>query len=784
MSKETFVVNGMTCASCVANVENAVNNLDGVDKAVVNLTTEKMSVDYSGNKVSPEAIEKAVADAGYEAQVYNPDTAKSQEEREEDKIHKVRERLIWSSVFTIPLFYLAMGPMVGLPVPNFLSPHHAALSYALVLLILTVPVMWLGRSFYSNGFRTLAKGHPNMDALVALATSAAFLYSLFGTYHISLGHVHHAHQLYYESVAVILTLITLGKYFETLSKGRTSDAIKKLMHLSAKEATVLRDGKEVKLPVDKVVLGDHIVVKPGEKIAVDGQVISGSSAIDESMLTGESLPIEKSVGKPVFAGSINGQGSLIYEAEKIGKDTLLSQIIKLVEDAQQTKAPIAKIADQVSAVFVPVVMAIAFVSGLFWYFIMGQTFTFAMTVAVSVLVIACPCALGLATPTAIMVGTGLGAEHGILYKRGDVLELAHKADVLVFDKTGTITQGKPQLVSSYTYGNSGVAALQLLASLEAKSEHPLSQAILVAAENANLDVLEMDNFSSLTGRGLTASYAGKTYLAGNQTLMAEEKVDLTSAQADFQNLTADGETPIFLAEDGKLIGLFGVSDQVKADSADMVAALHQMGKEVIMLTGDNDQTAQAIAQKVGIKRVISQVLPQEKSRVISDLQVEGNRAAWKALEDAYKAGKLKAIGISNFQIGDIESLIETAEIKPMVNQILLHISNTPFELVEYCQKNGIAVEAYSPIGHGEILKQPEIGKMAEKYGVSVPQLCIRYTLQLGTISLPKTANPNHMKANAEVDFEISPEDMEILKNFKKIESYGASSGFPVYGGKL
>ncbi|MBS4823702.1 MAG: heavy metal translocating P-type ATPase, partial [Streptococcus salivarius] len=559
MAKEIFVVNGMTCASCVANVENAVNKLDGVDKAVVNLTTEKMSVDYAGDKVSPEAIEKAVADAGYEAEVYNPDTAKSQEEREEDKIHKVRERLIWSSVFTIPLFYLAMGPMVGLPVPNFLSPHHAALTYALVLLVLTVPVMWLGRSFYSNGFRTLAKGHPNMDALVALATSAAFLYSLYGTYHISLGHAHHAHQLYFESVAVILTLITLGKYFETLSKGRTSEAIKKLMHLSAKEATVLRDGKEVKLPVGKVVLGDHIVVKPGEKIAVDGQEISGSSAIDESMLTGESLPIEKSVGKPVFAGSINGQGSLIYEAEKIGKDTLLSQIIKLVEDAQQTKAPIAKIADQVSAIFVPVVMAIALVSGLFWYFVMGQTFTFAMTVAVSVLVIACPCALGLATPTAIMVGTGLGAEHGILYKRGDVLELAHKADVLVFDKTGTITQGKPQLVSSYTYDNSG-ATLQLLASLEAKSEHPLGQAILVAAENANLDLLEMDNFSSLTGRGLTASYAGKTYLAGNQTLMAEEKVDLTSAQADFQSLTADGQTPIFLAEDGKLIGLFGVAD--------------------------------------------------------------------------------------------------------------------------------------------------------------------------------------------------------------------------------
>lgn len=622
MKEETFVVNGMTCASCVINVEKAVNHLDGVEKATVNLTTEKMIVEYQGEPLSPEAISKAVADAGYEAVLYNPETAKSQEEREVDKLHIIRKRLLWSSIFTLPLFYLAMGPMIGLPVPAFVSPGQAPVAYTFVLLVLTIPVMVFGRAFYRNGFRTLLKGHPNMDALVALATSAAFLYSLYGTYHILLGHHHHVHQLYFESVAVILTLITLGKYFETLSKGRTSQAIKKLMHLAAKEATVLRDGEEVKLPVEDLVIGDHILVKPGEKIAVDGQVVSGQSAIDESMLTGESIPIQKTEGSPVFAGSINGQGSLVYQAEKVGRDTLLAQIIQLVEDAQQTKAPIAKIADRVAGVFVPVVMGIALLSGLFWYFIMGETFTFAMTVTISVLVIACPCALGLATPTAIMVGTGLGAEHGILYKRGDVLELAHQAQVMVFDKTGTITQGKPQLSSSYLYSQTK-DALQILSSLEAKSEHPLGQAILDAAKEAHVDLLEMENFSSLTGRGLTARYAGKVYLAGNQTLMEEEGIDVGLAKADLEVLTQDGQTPIFLAEDGKLMALFGVADRIKEDSLEMVASLEKMGKTVIMLTGDNERTAQAIAKKAGIRQVISQVLPQEKSRVIQELQAEG-----------------------------------------------------------------------------------------------------------------------------------------------------------------
>ena len=605
MAKETFVVNGMTCASCVANVENAVNKLDGVDKAVVNLTTEKMSVDYAGDKVSPEAIEKAVADAGYEAEVYNPDTAKSQEEREEDKIHKVRERLIWSSVFTIPLFYLAMGPMVGLPVPNFLSPHHAALTYALVLLVLTVPVMWLGRSFYSNGFRTLAKGHPNMDALVALATSAAFLYSLYGTYHISLGHAHHAHQLYFESVAVILTLITLGKYFETLSKGRTSEAIKKLMHLSAKEATVLRDGKEVKLPVDKVVLGDHIVVKPGEKIAVDGGVISGSSAIDESMLTGESLPIEKSAGKPVFAGSINGQGSLIYEAEKIGKDTLLSQIIKLVEDAQQTKAPIAKIADKVSGVFVPTVIGIAIVTLIVWL-AAGKPVGFALARAISVLVISCPCALGLATPVAIMVGNGVGAKNGILFKTAATLENAGKVNVVALDKTGTITEGEPKVTDMIpAEGYTQETLLELAIALEAKSEHPLAKAVMQKGEELGKRALEVADFSALPGNGLTAVLSGKTLVGGSLSFIGSKTEIPKELQEQAEALSEQGKTPLVFMENEQLAGIIAVADTIKADSPKAVKELRDMGIEVIMLTGDNEVTAQAIKEQVGIDEVIA-----------------------------------------------------------------------------------------------------------------------------------------------------------------------------------
>ncbi|WP_162012833.1 heavy metal translocating P-type ATPase [Streptococcus sp. S784/96/1] len=626
MVKETFVIDGMTCASCVLNVENAVKKIDGIESAVVNLTTEKMSVDFDSEKVSPEMIADAVADAGYGAHVFIEGQEKSQENREQEHLLGMKTRLIWSAVFTVPLLYISMGSMAGLPLPEWLAHEISPIMFALSQLLLTLPVMVISWKFYSNGFRALAKGHPNMDSLVAVATSAAFLYSLYSSYHVVSGHYHLTHELYYESVAVILTLITLGKFFETLSKGKTSEAIKKLMHLSAKEARVLRDGKELILPIDQVILGDLIIVRPGEKIAVDGKVITGSSSVDESMLTGESIPVEKGLDSKVFGGSINRQGSLTVVAEKLGGETLLSQIIKLVEDAQQTKAPIAKIADRVSGVFVPIVMAIAIISGLAWYLIGGESFTFAMTVAVAVLVIACPCALGLATPTAIMVGTGLAASNGILFKTGDSLERAHQVDTIVFDKTGTITRGKPELVSLYTYDNSK-AILQLLASLESLSEHPISSAIVQKAKQEKIELLEVTHFESLAGFGLKGIVNGYELLVGNYSLMEKHCIDLSKMEADFNQLISEGQTPVLAAIDGQLVGLIGVADQLKEDSQKAIKSLQKNGLELIMLTGDHEVTAQTIAQKAGINKVISQVLPNQKAQVIEDLQSQGKKVA-------------------------------------------------------------------------------------------------------------------------------------------------------------
>lgn len=627
MKEETFVIEGMTCASCALTVENAVKKIPNVRSAVVNLTTEKMTVDYDPAKISEAEIEKAVADAGYGASVFDPATAKSQAERQDEATHNMWHKFLWSAVFAVPLLYLSMGSMMGAWVPDLLNMSTHPMTYALVQLLLTLPVMYFGRRFYVNGFRTLFKGHPNMDSLVALATSAAFLYSLYGIYHIALGHGHHAHELYFESVAVILTLITLGKYFEILSKGRTSDAIQKVMKLSAKEATVIRDGVEMAVPIEDVVIGDVMIVKPGEKIPVDGVVVSGHSAIDESMLTGESIPVEKTIDDKVYGASINGQGSLTLRAEKVGDETLLAQIIKLVEDAQQTKAPIAKIADKVAAVFVPVVIAIALVSGLFWYFVMGKDFVFAMTVAIAVLVIACPCALGLATPTAIMVGTGRAAENGILYKRGDTLENAHHIDTIVFDKTGTITQGKPEVVGVFTYAGDAGELLARVASVEKLSEHPLSQAIVGKAAADGLDLQVVTNFTSLTGRGLQADLAGQTLYIGNRKLMQDQKVDLSAAESAVLAATEKGQTPIFVSANAQLLGFIAVADTVKEDSKATVARLQERGIDVVMLTGDNAKTAQAIAKQVGIKTVISEVLPDQKSQAIQNLQSKGKMVA-------------------------------------------------------------------------------------------------------------------------------------------------------------
>ncbi|WP_019778065.1 heavy metal translocating P-type ATPase [Streptococcus sobrinus] len=671
MAQETYLIDGMTCASCVATVENAVKKLPGMTSCSVNLTTEKMAVSYDDSQVNQEKIEQAVADAGYGAKLFVQGQAASQEEREEKRLAGMKQRLIWSTIFTLPLLYISMGSMMGLPLPAFLEAASHPLTFTLVQLALTLPVMAIGWHFYRTGFKTLYKGHPNMDSLVAVATTAAFLYSLASTYHVFLGHAHHVHQLYFESVAVILTLITLGKFFETLSKGRTSEAIKKLMHLSAKEALVVRDGQEILLPIEELVLGDQVLVKPGQKIPVDGQVLSGHSSVDESMLTGKSIPVEKTIGDQVYGGSINSQGALTIETQKLGKDTLLSQIIKLVEDAQATKAPIAKIADQVSGVFVPVVMGIALVTGLAWFFLGGQSFSFALTVAVSVLVIACPCALGLATPTAIMVGTGLAAKNGILFKSGDSLELAHQVDTIVFDKTGTLTRGKPELVSltSYQADWNREQLLRAVASLEAQSSHPISQALVDKAKEEGLSLSAVQDFENLAGFGLKGQVAGQELLVGNKALMGKEEVDLSSAQADFVQLTQEGQTPIIVASQGQLLGLLGVADQLKPDSQAAIQALQAKGIEVVMLTGDNEQTAQAIAQEAGINRVISQVLPDQKAQAIADLQAAGKKVAMvgDGINDA-PALALADLGIAMGAGTDIA--IESADIVLMKPDLL------------------------------------------------------------------------------------------------------------------
>lgn len=684
--EEVFVIDGMTCAACAVTVENAVNKIDNVDSAVVNLTTEKMTVRYNSDLVSEEEIEKAVVDAGYGASVFDPATAKSQSERQSEATQNMWHKFLLSALFAVPLLYLSMGSMMGLWVPDVVSMDSHPLVFASVQLVLTLPVMYFGRRFYVNGFRSLIKGHPNMDSLVALATSAAFIYSLYGVYHIILGHAHHAHMLYFESVAVILALITLGKYFETLSKGRTSDAIQKLVKLSAKTATVIRDGVEESVPIENVVIGDILLVKPGEKIPVDGRVVSGHSAIDESMLTGESIPVEKVADDKVFGASINGQGSLTIQAEKVGDETLLAQIIKLVEDAQQTKAPIAKIADRVAGVFVPAVITIALITFAFWYFVMGESFVFALQAAIAVLVIACPCALGLATPTAIMVGTGRGAENGILYKRGDVLENAHHIDTMVFDKTGTITQGKPQVVDVITYHGDEKSLLSKVASIEKYSEHPLSQAIVEKAVAEKLDFSEVENFTSLTGRGLQGEVAGQTFYIGNRRLMEELQVDLSASEAAVLAATQKGQTPIYISANQQLQGVMTVADLLKVDSKETVAKLQNKGIDVVLLTGDNSKTAQAIAKQAGIKTVISEVLPDQKSQAIKDLQSQGKLVAMvgDGINDA-PALAVADIGIAVGSGADIA--IESADIilmKPEISDILkaLSISRLTIKVVK------------------------------------------------------------------------------------------------------
>lgn len=624
---KTMKIEGMTCASCAKAVERATRKIDGVTESNVNLATEKLTISFEPDKVRVSDIKKAVEKAGYKA-IEEVVTVDSDKEKKEKEIKTLWNKFIISAIFTVPLLYIAMGHMVGAPLPKFLDPHFNPGAFALAQLILTIPVVIAGNKYYKVGFKTLFKGSPNMDSLIAIGTGAAVLYGIFATYKIFGGDTSYAKDLYFESAAVIITLITLGKYLEAVSKGKSSEAIKKLMGLAPKTAIVIRNGKEEELSIDEVEVGDVIVVKPGEKMPVDGEVVEGTTSVDESMLTGESIPVEKNIGDKIIGASINKNGTIKYKATKVGKDTALSQIIKLVEDAQGSKAPIAKLADVISGYFVPIAIALAVISGLGWYFIGGESGIFSLTIFIAVLVIACPCALGLATPTAIMVGTGKGAEHGVLIKSGEALEAAHKIQTIVFDKTGTITEGKPKVTDIVVAnGLEENDLLQLAASAEKGSEHPLAEAIVKGAEERGLEFKKLDFFKAIPGHGIEVKIDEKSMLIGNRKLMVESKISLENLEETSNRLAGEGKTPMYISIDNKIAGIIAVADTVKENSKKAIERLHAMGIEVAMITGDNKKTAEAIAKQVGIDRILAEVLPEDKANEVKKLQNEGKKVA-------------------------------------------------------------------------------------------------------------------------------------------------------------
>lgn len=631
-NKEVSIpIQGMTCAACVKAVERVVGKLSGVESVSVNFATEKASIKYNPKEVRLSEIKQAIARAGYKAlEIDNINRADEDKLRKEKEIRSLWTKFIVSAVFAVPLLYIAMGGMImwlGWPIPGWMDPMQYPMVYAVVEILLVIPIVIAGHRFYSVGFKAILLRSPNMDSLIAMGTSSAIGYSLYSIYRIAIGDIGYVNDLYFETAGVIITLILLGKSLEAVSKGRTSEAIKKLIGLVPKTAIVIHNDIEIEMPIEEVEAGDIIVVKPGEKIPVDGVVLEGLTSVDESMLTGESIPVEKKDGDKVYGASLNKNGSIRFRATKVGSDTVLAQIIKLVEEAQGSKAPIAQMADIVSGYFVPAVFAIAALSAIAWY-IAGQDTVFSLSIFIAVLVIACPCSLGLATPTAIMVGTGRGAEYGVLFKGGAALETTHKIKTIVFDKTGTITEGQPEVMDIITTALVDKnEILQLAASAEKGSEHPLGEAIVRAADKKGLSFIKPDKFHALPGRGIEAEIEGKALLLGNRKLMEDRKIDLLNLEKESDRLASEGKTPMYIAVDNQLTGIIAVADIIKESSARAISKLHDMGIEVVMITGDNRRTAEAIAKQVGIDRVLAEVLPKDKAEVVKKLQAEGKKVA-------------------------------------------------------------------------------------------------------------------------------------------------------------
>lgn len=627
MITQKYTITGMTCAACSSAVERVTRKMDGVAESNVNLTTALLTITYDEEKVTPELIIKKIDRAGFGAELYVEKTKEEKQESEEnleESIRKTRNRLISNIILALPLLYICFGHMlpIDLPLPEFMDMHKHPLTHALVQMILTIIVLINGRKFYLVGFKALFKGNPNMDSLVAIGTGSAFIYSFIMTIGI-LKDPSCVHNLYYESAAVVVTLVMLGKYMESRSKGKTSEAIRKLMELAPDTAIVLRNGEQIEVPVEQVAIGELILIKPGSRIPLDGIVVEGNTSVDESMLTGESIPVEKEVDDEIIGGSVNYHGAVTAKVTRVGSDTTLAKIVRMMEDAQGKKAPISKLADTVAGYFVPTVMTIATIAAVVWA-LLGHDITFVLTVFVSVLVIACPCALGLATPTAIMVGTGLGANHGILIKSGEALEISHKVNAVVLDKTGTITVGKPAVTAVISRQVEEAELLKIAASCEQVSEHPLGQAIVEGARERGISLEKVTEFQSITGQGIEAVLGGIHYFIGNKKLCVNQNIDFVEYEEDAIKIANKGQTPMFVGTEGKVLGIVAVADTLKETSAEAIQKMKHLGVEVYMLTGDNQLTADYIGKKVGVDHVIAEVLPNDKASVVEKLQKEGN----------------------------------------------------------------------------------------------------------------------------------------------------------------
>ena len=626
MMTEQFAVTGMTCAACSAHVEKAVSRLSGVQSAPVNLMLGSMTVTYDEKAVAESDIIAAVKAAGYGASPASQ-TDQGQLRRDQDAaLRRRKKHLIWSVVFLVPLFYLSMGHMMGLPLPQVLHMHPLLL--ACLQLALVIPILILNRNYFTVGFSRLVKLSPNMDSLVAVGAAAGLVYSLIEMGLLAAGQVSGMPDLYFESAGMILTLVTVGKYLEERSRGKTTGAISALLALAPESAMVRRQGQELTIPTEEIVAGDTVIVRQGGRIPVDGVITDGHAAVDESAITGESLPVEKVPGDAVTSATVTSSGYLELRATRVGGDTTLSQIIRLMEEAASSKAPISRLADRISGIFVPAVMAISLTAALLWAFVGGMDVHFCLSIAIAVLVISCPCALGLATPVAIMVGTGQAAQQGILIKSAESLELLHKVQTVVLDKTGTVTMGQPRVTDILCA--SGVTEEELLcvaASAEKPSEHPLAHAIVEESQARHIPLCPVSGFRSVPGGGIQATLSGEAVLAGNAGYLAQNGVSLAAMEADAHRLAEDGKTPLFFAESGHLLGCIAVADVVKPDSAKAIAALRRMGRRVVLLTGDNQRTANAIARQIGVDQVIAQVLPQDKAKCVAQLQQQGQRVA-------------------------------------------------------------------------------------------------------------------------------------------------------------